>query len=67
MTASDMAVIPLEVVIGLLEASLARGSSPPPQLLTACLLLLVRRLNSPRLSPSPRLTTAKALARRLMV
>lgn len=29
-TASDMAVIPLEVVIGLLEASLARGSSPPP-------------------------------------
>lgn len=57
-TASDMAVIPLEVVIGLLEASLARGS-PPPQLLTACLLLLVRRLNSPRLSPSPRLLLLK--------
>lgn len=56
-TASDMAVIPLEVVIGLLEASLARGS--PPQLLTACLLLLVRRLNSPRLSPSPRLLLLK--------
>lgn len=66
MTASDMAVIPLEVVIGLLEASLARGSPPPPATdgLSAAASATAELTSA---VPIPAPSTAKALARRLMV